>query len=189
MKLNKMIPMLILSLSFSLQGAPKTVVTDIFANGSGCPTMYPKIKVFKNSINIFTHEMAASLKPGDRLQRKNCQVTVNIKPRDGWYYEVEQVRVSGWSDLDKNIVGSAKVSAYIQGYSENDFVDMDFRGPSRTGYVLRNWSQLKSQCGEDRALNINTSILLRNRKYSGDFWGYLRMNEKIGLKINWKRCS
>ena len=137
----------------------------ISLNGSGCPSSFANWRQDGNLI-IDAQSYSVTLDEG-RLERKNCQLTLDTLKPEGWTYRVARVRLDGWARASGSVDVSARVSHYIQG-SLASVEKQDIHSWFRGNYKLEtNEKGEWAPCETDRALNINTSLLLRR---SSDAW-------------------
>lgn len=186
---TKMLAVSILGfLTYSASAYSHSQVSSVMANGSACPMNDPKLSIKGNVISIETDDVLSNLRGGARFDRKNCQITLDIVPHSGWYYELEQVKLEGLVELSKGAKGQARLAVYHQGAVNDQSATIAFEGGTKETFTLKNKGMIKSSCDDARALNINTSTRILSGK-SKVGRGVLVLKGKLKLRLNWKRCD
>lgn len=163
-------------------------VDSIQINGSGCSNQYVGWDQWYDVLQVRTPAYSIQLNQNSRFERKNCQAIVDILKPHGWTYRVARIKVTGWAQVAGKVNAAVTNSHYIQGQIETDTAKLEIRPWFRKNYSLVNDSKGEwAPCGVDRALNVNTAIILR-RNDSGNEHAYLKVNPNIRVRLDWKRC-
>ncbi|KNC99933.1 uncharacterized protein SPPG_05305 [Spizellomyces punctatus DAOM BR117] len=209
MKLTTILPLVALAAT-AASAAPteptpdpnQVYVKGVSYNGSGCPISPPSAQVVladdKKSFTVLFDKFIASAGPGiPRTEnRKNCQLTVQLHIPGGWQYSIASADFRGWAELDKDVTGRQQSIYYFQGDGRTTTTEMSVNGPIAKNYAIRDeidfTSQSWSPCGEDRPVNINTSIFVSNTKNpkAGGVLTTDSVDGKIVQKyqFQWKKC-
>lgn len=195
---------LFLSLAASAQAdVPDYVrVRNIHYAGTGCPagSVAENISPDRQAFTVSFDQYIAAIGPGVAIteKRKNCQLTVDLDFPPGWSFTIFSVDYRGYVSLERNVQGSQQSKYYFQGQAATGTLVSQFNGPIDDDYQIRDElglsAQVWSPCGAQRALNINSIVLLnnaRNRNGSGlmtldSIDGQLRLVHRYGLQ--WRRC-
>ncbi|TPX66178.1 hypothetical protein SpCBS45565_g04638 [Spizellomyces sp. 'palustris'] len=189
MKLATILPLVALAATATSAAAveprpdPNQVyVKGVNYNGSGCPITPASAKVVlsedKQSFTVTFDKFIASAGPGIARteNRKNCQLTIELHIPGGWQYSIA-LRTS---------VGDGHTTT----------TEMSVSGPIAKNYAIRDEIEFTSQswspCGEDRPVNINTSIFVSNTK-NPKAGGVLTTDSVDGkiiqkYQFQWKKC-
>ncbi len=158
--------------------------------------MYESIASDKQAFTLSFGSYIAEMGPGIPLRdsRKNCQITLTLTVPSGWQFSVGTFDYRGFADLPRKTKAVAITQYYFQGQSGTWGVSHTINGPFWDPFQFTDKIPLLSwsPCGEQRALNVNTSIAVRNSgARSRAAWagtdsvdGYL--TQKWG--ISWRRC-
>jgi hypothetical protein len=143
-------------------------------SGSGCPISPPSAQVVfagdKQTFTVLFDKFIASVGQGVAVteNRKNCQLNIGIHIPGGWQYSIVSADFRGFASLDKGVTGLQQSIYYFQGYSHTTTTQATLNGPMQQNYNFRDQVDFQSiswsPCGEDRPVNINTSIFVSNTK-------------------------
>ncbi|MFW7378001.1 MAG: DUF4360 domain-containing protein [Oligoflexus sp.] len=174
--------------AFSNTRPSYVAIDSIQINGSGCSNEYVGWDQWSNTVQVRTPDYAIQTNPNSRIERKNCQATIDVLKPYGWTYRVASVEVTGWAQVSGNIEAEVSNYHYIQGESRTDAKSMEIRSWYRDNYKLFNDTKgAWTPCGIDRVLNVNTAIMLR-RTENAYGYGYLKVNPNVRVRLDWKRC-
>ena len=178
-------------------------IQDIDYNGSGCPlgTVAENISTDAKAFTLTFSDYIAEAGPGISVRegRRNCQVTLSLKVPQGWQYSLGTFDYRGYVFLDSGMQASHNTSYYFQGSGFTGRFSSRMRGASERDYTFRDQfgldSLVWSSCNATRALNINTSINVRNsnkRRYP-DAEGLITNDSIDGtikhvFGLRWRRC-
>lgn len=184
--------------------APEYVrVRSISYAGSGCPagSVALNISPDRRAFMLMFDQYVAEVGPGVPFnqRRKNCQINLDLDYPSGWSYAVRAMNHHGYVSLERGIRASQKVSLYFQGSAQTATLSSTLNGPLDQDYQIRDVlglnSQVWSPCGSQRALNINTQIMVTN---SGNSRAHGMITADAGpgdlpsglggLEIEWQRC-
>ncbi|KAJ3184902.1 hypothetical protein HDU85_001592 [Gaertneriomyces sp. JEL0708] len=174
-------------------------------NGSGCPwnPQSPSASLIlandKRSFTILFDKFVASAGPGiPRTEnRKNCQLNIKLHIPGGWQYSIASADFRGWAELDRNVNGRQHSIYYFQGDGRTTTAETTIKGPFANNYALHDEIEFTSQswstCGEQRPVNINTSIFVDNTKNTKG--GGVMTTDSVDGKVTqvyqfqWKKCN
>jgi len=175
------------ALASNQSGPGRVAVESIQINGSGCSMGYVGSDQWKDIVQARTPDYFIEVGRYSGIERKNCQAIIDILKPQGWTYRVASIEVTGWAQVRGKVIAEVSNSHYIQGQSTTNSARLDFGPKFRNNYSLLNDTKGEwAPCGVDRALNVNTSILLRTS--SNDDHAYLKVNPNTRIRLNWKRC-
>ena len=167
--------------------------------GSGCPagSVSQNLSEDAKAFTLLFDSYVAEAGPGMplSLSRKNCQIAVDLRFRQGWSYTIFTVDYRGYARLDPGTSGQQLSSYYFQGQTKTGNLRSLFYGPTEKDYQIRDTLALDamvwSPCGANRALNMNTQVRVAA---SGSKRALLTIDSIDGeLKhiygIKWRRCQ
>lgn len=164
--------------SLAIAGAPPagTVYVDSFSfAGSGCPagTVAPTISNDNKTLTLSFDQFIAEVLPNSNksMDRKNCNLTVNLKYPQGYTYAVAKADYRGYVYLDRYVSATQKATYYFAGMANAHTYSSNIGGGNFTvdkNYLFTDSIPMESvvwaPCGETRALNINAEIRTENRR-------------------------
>lgn len=191
--------------SSALASSPSDVyIKSISYNGSGCPkySVNENLSSDKKAFTLTFSEYIAEAGPGLSLRdgRKNCQVTLDLNVPQGWQFSVGTFDYRGFVYLEnKSVRATHNTSYYFQGQGRTGRFSQSMKGFKDDYYQYREQVGLESlvwsSCNASRALNINTSISVKNykKKKNPDAEGIIGTDSLDGsIKqiwgIRWRRC-
>ncbi len=195
-------PLMALAVSGSaFAQAPDYVrVRSMTYNGSGCPinSVASNISPDRQAFTVLFSEYIAEVGPGVPFnqKRKNCQLVVSLDFPQGWSYSLATVDYRGYVALEPQVKGTQKSSYYFQGQGHTGTLQTVMFGPIDQNYQIRDTLGLGalvwSACGAQRALNINSQLILDNAA-NPSAHGLLTTDSidfqtKLIYGIRWKRC-
>ena len=183
--------------------APESAsITNLTYNGSGCPlgTIAQTISSDKKAFTLLFDSLLAEVGPGVSLRegRKNCQITMDLDYPGDWTFAIANFDYRGYMYLDKDVEATQAANYYFQGQQNTLNVDDTKKGFADQDYHFRhtipvdglNWAP----CGAKRALNVNTSIKIRNTdRRNRDNAGVITVDSQDGElsayhALVWRRC-
>lgn len=194
------------SLSHAADAPPRDAVTiqSYSYSGSGCPsdTVAPTLSNDNQALTLGFAEFNAEVLPnGPSSQaRKQCTITVQLDYPTNFSYAISKVDYRGYAYLDPKVVAThishysfddrKKPRRYISKLGNSDtLVDENY-------LFTDNLPQGKfaySNCGQTRALVIDTEITVDNRKNrqgQGTMMSdSLDLDLRTEYRLHWKRCK
>jgi len=166
-------------------------------NGSGCPqgSVYENLASDNKAFTLTFAEYFAEADSNKRVDRKFCQLTIDLKIPQGFQFAIGTFDYRGFVALDRGAMAMHQTSYYFQGQGRTGGVSKQIRGPIQDDFFFREQVGLASivwsPCGETRALNIKTSIMARS---NGRAYGYIGNDSVDGslsqeYSLMWRRCS
>lgn len=170
--------------------------------GSACPagSVSARISAGRDAFDIIADGFVAEVGPGVPFsaKRKNCQLIIDLDYPSGWSYAVHSFEHRGYASLDRGVKATLQASLYFQGQASTATAKTVLTGPLDRDFVVRDSlganAQVWSPCGAQRALNINSQIVLSNSANTRGF-GLVTIDtgadapSGLGkLYITWKRC-
>lgn len=184
--------------------ADPITIKDISYNGSGCPigTVAENVAPDKQAFTLTFAEYIAESAPYLSLSdaRKNCQLTINLNVPQGWQFSIASFDYRGFAYLEEGMKADYSTSYYFQGgygtgrirRTAYGYFDDIFQFRDQVGLESLVWSP----CGVERALNVNTSVFVRNADKNNypDSEGIIGTDSIDGQirqvwGIKWRRCS
>jgi hypothetical protein len=163
--------------------------------GSVSQNVSPDLQAF----TLLFDNFVAQTGPGVPLSeaRKNCQIAIDLDFPSGWSYSLATLDYRGFVTLDAGVSAAQTSSYYFQGQGATARLSTPMFGPHTGDWQIRDTlgvsALVYSPCGLQRALNINTSILLssRDRNAQGlittdSIDGQFKTLYRYGL--TWQRC-
>ena len=97
------------------------------------------------------------------IDRKNCQILVNLDFPQGWTYTIARMDYRGFYSLSAGATGTQQATYYFQGSAQQASLRTNFVGPTQGNYVFSDTLGLNAlvwaPCGARVGVNINTSLL------------------------------
>lgn len=182
---------LAMSMAFSHNAlaAGDYLVDSISYNGSGCGPGFASWRQQGDSLQVEAQSYSVSLDSDQsRLERKNCQLSIDILKPEGWTFRVSKIKASGWARVSGSVEASLRLAHYFQASAVTQENSKIFNSWYRGGYEAKVEKGEWAPCGSDRALNVNTSLMLRR---NSDSWAsaYIKLNPKLDIQLDWKRCD
>ncbi len=178
-------------------------IKSITYNGSGCPigTVAENLAPDKQAFTLTFSDYIAEAGPDFVLSdgRKNCQLTLDLALPQGWQVSIASFDYRGFAFLDEGIMATYRTRYYFQGRPRSapisrrafGFFDDDFEFREEIDFESLVWSP----CGAVRALNVNTSVSVRNldKNTYPDAEGVIGTDSIDGQitqvwGISWRRC-
>ena len=178
-------------------------IKNLTYNGSGCPlgTIAQTISSDKKAFTLLFDSFLAEVGPGVSIRegRKNCQIILDLDYPGDWTYAIAHFDYRGYMYLDKDVEATQAANYYFQGQqntltrdgTEKGFKDQDYHFRHTIPVDGLNWAP----CGVKRALNVNTSIKLRNtNRRNRDNAGVITVDSQDGElsayhALVWRKCS
>ncbi len=162
-------------------------------NGSGCPQGQGTSYQIQGDVlwikfpDQLTAESGLDSSPADR--RKNCIATVRFA-NSLQTYAIESIAFAGYASLSDDASATIQTSWSYEGQGQTGSLSFTREGPAE-GQWISNFSQpihptqlLWKPCALDRALNINSSVLV-----SGASTDHALANlQVVGLRFKRKNC-
>jgi hypothetical protein len=157
--------------------------------GSGCGAQDIGWDQWNNTIKLWTPSYSIEANESTGFQRGFCQAIVDMKKPQGWTYRVKSTEITGWAHIAGNVQAAVDASHYIQASSATSSQHKELSSYYRGHYQLKTQQPGEwAPCGQDRALNVKTSIQLRVPRQSWG-WAYLKVNPDTKIELDWKRCQ
>jgi hypothetical protein len=189
------------SASASPHPLDKIVIDVVTANGSGCPdgtaavAVSPDNTAFTVTYSNYLAQVGAGAGPTDF--RRNCQLGLNVHIPQGFTYAIAAADYRGFAHLERGATGTESASYYFQGEPHTARISHPF-----AGYQDGDWQQsdrvaaaalIFEPCGEQRNLNINTELRVRQGWSDPTTTSFLTMDSTDGsiatvYHVAWKRC-
>ena len=171
----------------------KLEITDIIANGSGCPLGEGvRAEVYQNEYLLLYSNKLKATSESLRSRRQNCIFTINFNIPAGWTFGPEKIYSFARVNLDSYSSGMIKVLTYFQG-GEDSFAEENLvPDQKRTALFAKKLSKVNlAPCDSDRALVVNAQARIRIDRTSDpvDAEGKLTLFSPLLAKIHWERCS
>ena len=160
---------------------------EVVANGNACPGAEVEARQIGNSVFLNLPMIVSELVAGDRFERDVCQATIEILKPAGLSYRVKKVSYGAWAGVKGTATASLGTSVYEQGSIQTESQDIElnkFWGDLKVGHDLN----LEVGCDEDRALNLKTTIDLRNQA-EGSGKAYVKQQGGVSIELEWFECE
>ncbi|HZG05111.1 MAG TPA: DUF4360 domain-containing protein [Streptomyces sp.] len=178
------------------EAAEINVVT---VNGSGCPAgtatvaMSPGNTAFTVTYDEYLVQVGMAAGPTDF--RKNCQLNLRIDVPAGYTYSISGVEHRGYGLLQRGAGATQRTDYYFQGSAETGTASHEFTGPYQGSWRTTDSAvdrQVWAPCGEQRNLNINTSLRVDAGTSPENSVSFMAMRStstsSSSYKITWRRC-
>ncbi|MGY6215265.1 DUF4360 domain-containing protein [Methylolobus aquaticus] len=180
-----------------------TTIEGVNYGGSGCPQGSASVSIAADGSNFMAifDQYIASIGPGTPSgdYRKFCQLDVNLHVPAGWSYTVFDAKYRGFTDLDRYVKATQTSTYFFTGAPGSSTLSTSWVGPITKDYEFTDELGLPalvwSPCGEDRNLQMKTSIFLR--KLWGSTYKSAGLVTTDSIEGNvaftwgwlWKKCS
>jgi hypothetical protein len=152
------------------QAPPYVRVRSISYAGSGCPagSVAQNISPDRQAFTLLFDNYIAQAGPGVPFseKRKNCQLNIDLDFPQGWSFSLVNVDYRGYASLDPGVTASQQSLYYFQGQGATGRLSTPMVGPYDQDYQISDTlgvaALVWSPCGMQRALNVNTSLLVNN---------------------------
>jgi len=168
--------------------------------GSGCPAgsartvVSPDLKAFTIIFDNYIVNAAGS----NAMDRKNCQILVNLNFPQGWSYSIARMDYRGFYNISAGAFGSQQALYYFQGNLKQASLVTVFNGPASGDYTISDTLGVSalvwSPCGALSGVNINTSLLAKVS--SNNPYGYAQLTTdsadgsiQTTYALQWQRCQ
>lgn len=180
---------------------PGRITIDIVSIiGSGCLPGSAVISVSpdKTAFTVtYSNYMAKAGGGAGSIDRKNCQIGLNVHVPQGVTYAVASADYRGFASLGKGATALQQASYYFQGMPQTARASHGFAGPFEDNWQASDSTDVAAlvyaPCGEQRYLNINTELRVNRGTHSPDTSSFITMDSTDG-NINtlyhfaWKQC-
>lgn len=168
--------------------------------GTGCPAgsaravVAPDLKSFTMIFDKYIVNAAGS----NAMDRKNCQILVNLNFPQGWTYSIARMDYRGFYNISAGASGSQQALYYFQGSLKQGRLNTTFVGPTSGDYTISDTLGIDnlvwSPCGARSGININTSLLARVNPNNPFGYAQLTTDSADGsvqttYALQWQRCS
>jgi hypothetical protein len=165
-------------------------------NGSGCPqgSVYENLSPDNKAFTLTFAEYFAEVDGRKRMDRKFCQLTIDLKIPQGFQFAIGTFDYRGFVALDRGAMATHQTAYYFQGQGRTGGVNKRISGPIEDDFFFREKVGLSSlvwsPCGETRALNIKTSIMARSNGRAYGFIGNDSVDGSLAQEYSlmWRRC-
>lgn len=168
--------------------------------GTGCPSGTARAVVSPDRTSftmIFDNYIAQAGAGGHpMIDRKNCQILVNLDVPQGWTYSIARMDYRGFYSLGAGATGSQQATYYFQGNLQQASLRSNFVGPTQGNYLFSDTLGLNAlvwaPCGARVGVNINTSLLAQVNNPST--YAYLTTDSADGsvkttFALQWQKCT
>jgi hypothetical protein len=201
------IPALLLAFAGSARAdAPnphEIFIKDIILGGTGCPADSADLRLSSDGTRFslgFGEEFTARLRSGVPISesRKNCQLSVTFHIPQGFTFAVGSVDYRGSAEIARGASGQHRAAYYFQGQEEQVATTRTLAGGFDGDFHFRDEvvaaALVFAPCGVERALNINTSVLLKKGTSSSASRSTMSLDSERGridtiFNFHWKRCT
>lgn len=165
----------------------------IVFNGSGCPQGQGTSHQIQGDVlwlkfpEQLTAESGPYTSPADR--RKNCIATVRFA-NSLQSYAIESIAFAAYTSLPEEVSATIQTSWFYEGQGQTGSLSFTREGPAEDAWISH-FSQpvhpgqlLWKPCALDRALNINSSVLVSGTSTDPS----LAQLQVVGLRIKRKNC-
>jgi len=177
-----------------------TVIGEPVVRGTGCPMDSSLVELNGEEAlaKITFSNMQASLYGQKSLDRKFCGIVLNVAVPAGYQIKVPSVRLNGALDVSSAASGHLRNEIFFAGAGGSDIQELPIVGPINTLYDLEldsAASQTWSECGQEVALRMNLSVLLRSagmmRRYGshGSSASLLIAPTDAATPVEMRRCE
>ncbi len=189
------------SLAWAAPNIRDVSIISLQANGSGCPPGSTTDLVLdtdgSGSADFFqlTFSEFNVERPG-RI-KKNCIVEVVLGLPQGWSFTIGDIEYEGYADIDPKHIGRMETEYVFPLFSNRVGSRLDIPGPYADDYLKQDRigisSLVFSPCGRTIPLNINTSVMLRQKPGMRGGYSYMDVERQTGLftelfRLQWRRC-
>lgn len=204
--IKRVFSMVVIGMSFAaatpaLADSPEYVrLRNITYNGTGCPrnTVAGNISQDRQAFTLLFSEYYAEVGPGVPFnqKRKNCQLLLDFDYPRGWSFSILTVDVRGYAALDRGVKATQQTSYYHQGEFKTATLKTVINGEYDANYQLRDVLPLEGQawspCSAQRAVNLNTQVILDNSRNSRGR-GLITVDSidtstTLIYGVRWRRC-
>lgn len=166
-----------------------TVITNVVANGTGCPAGTWKSEISDDGTTFTTtfHAYKATVQRGDAIDVKDCQLSVQVKGAAGTSYALDSLTFNGVSKLSEGVTADLSTKYYVQGAPlagvENKET-LSGTSPAQFSHVtaLAPDELVWSECNAPRDLEINTRVVLKNNEDASGT-GTVNVDEAAGATL------
>lgn len=167
--------------------------------GTGCPTGSARAVVSPDRTSftmIFDNYIAQAGSGRPMIDRKNCQILVNLDVPQGWTYSIARMDYRGFYSLGAGASGTQQATYYFQGMTQQASLRTNFVGPTQGNYLFSDTLGLNAlvwaPCGARVGVNINTSLLAQVNNPST--YAYLTTDSADGsvkttFALQWQKCG
>ncbi|MDQ3234137.1 MAG: DUF4360 domain-containing protein [Pseudobdellovibrionaceae bacterium] len=197
----------LLSLTAPMQGeelVPGYVgIIKVKVNGTGCPQDSVETNVAQDrlSFSLNFRDYVAEVGPGSSpsLQRKFCQIFIDLDVPTGWRFSVAGFDYRGYIKLDEGIEALHNTEYYIQGTGmQGTPVTNSKKGPQDNAFFYQQQvkiaDQVWSSCAKERTMNIKLKMQVTNTDPNRfpNAQGTIGTDSVEGSfqkwKLSWSRC-
>ena len=140
-------------------GPADALVSKVVSGGSGCPGDEARGTWMDGNDLVMDAPIALG-------NKENCQANITLDHDAGWRFTVESIAVQG------NRKAAVMATVYITGQGTTGVAEMNANGRAATLSET-----VASECGKDRALNVNVRATDRPVTV-----------EEVRVKLRWSRC-
>lgn len=192
------------SQAFAFVDGPKIEeisIRSIQANGSGCPpgstTKLTLDTDGSGSADFFQLTFSQFFVERPGIIKKNCIVEVVLGVPQGWTFTIGDIEYEGYADVDQRHIGVMDTAYQFPFFSNRVRSSLKLNGPYADDYVKEDKigisSLVFSPCGRTVPLNINTSIMLRQKPGTNGGYSFMDVERQSGLftevfRLQWRRC-
>jgi hypothetical protein len=168
--------------------------------GSGCPAGSARAIVAPDlkSFTIIFDKYIVNATGSNAMDRKNCQILVNLDFPQGWTYSIARMDYRGFYNISAGATGSQQALYYFQGSLVQGRLNTIFNGPTSGDYTISDTLQINNlvwaPCGSRSGLNVNSSLMARVGPNNPAGFAQLTTDSADGrvqttYSLQWQRCS
>jgi Domain of unknown function (DUF4360) len=161
--------------------------------GTGCPlgttrvAASPSNSAFTVSYSTFQALVGVGAGPTDF--RTNCQIEALVHVPQGFTYAIAEADYRGFASLAPGASGYERAEYFFQGMSATPTVTHYFSGPFHGNWMETDRPSLVFlPCGEQRYLNIDTSLFVNPGTSAIHTTSLITMSSAGGFHFAWRSC-
>lgn len=203
--------LILFSISARAENPHNVTVKNISAFGSGCPagSVSGIVSPDGESFSILMDSYVVESNGNRQLDRKNCEITVELNVPQGWSYQVISADYRGFVSVERGSIATHQVQYAFEGgrainekrHARHSFNINEFKGPISENYYIRNELHRKlapaSPCNNSdiQTLFISTNLTARTVKDLANSFAQITLDTVDGsvqtqnYKLAWRRCA
>jgi len=181
--------------------SPQLSISQITARGPGCPdgSVSSAVSEDGQAFSVFFDQFLVSTdgnaRRGTQVDRRNCELGIDIKAPSGWSYALMAMDFRGFANIPRHGVGEVHVSFKNQHHGWRWLRPLRIRGQVADEYIFSRTAPVDtlvwSGCeAATRRLRLNTTLTLVTPHRTD---GLLTVNSVDGelsqkFQVQWRRC-
>ena len=168
--------------------------------GSGCPAGSARAVVAPDlkSFTMIFDNYIVNANGSNAMDRKNCQILVNLEFPQGWSYSIARMDYRGFYNISAGAYGTQQALYYFQGSLDQGRLNTVFNGPTSGDYTISDSLSVNnlvwSPCGAHSGININTSLLAHVGPNNPNGYAQITTDSADGsvqttYALQWQKCS